>query len=98
MIWLALVPTISSPTCLHLQLQKYKSDVDSMGYNGVKAADAFASCDSLNYWANKFNTTLEPVAVQAIRVLTVSRSGAIIESTFSLVELLQVCCCCCLVC
>jgi hypothetical protein len=35
-------------------------------------------------------TTMRPLAAQAIRVLTVPRSGAVIESSFSLVQLLQV--------
>lgn len=45
--------------------------------------------DVVKYWTSKLDSTMHPLAVQALRVLTIPRSGAVIESAFSIVSLLQ---------
>lgn len=75
---------------MHLQLLMYKQEVDVLAFNPMKVTENLKNFDVLKYWSNKLTTTMRPLAAQAIRVLTVPRSGAVIESSFSLVQLLQV--------
>lgn len=54
----------------------------------LRPADIYAF-DVYAFWRSKLATALRPLALQAIRVLTLPRSGAVIEGAFSIVQLLQ---------
>jgi hypothetical protein len=69
------------------QLELYTREVAALKLT-VKDLYTF---DSLSFWTAKLSTALRPLALQAIRVLILPRSGGMIESAFSLVQLLQVC-------
>jgi len=68
-----------------LQLLLYKSEINALQLK----PDDLHTFDALAFWASKMQSALRPLAIQAIRVLTIPRSGSVIESTFSLVQHIQ---------
>jgi hypothetical protein len=70
-------------------VKKVQSKITDVRALGLRR-EAVYEHDALKYWAEKLATVLRPLALVAIKVLTVPRSGAIIECAFSLVVLLQV--------